>query len=78
MSLSGPGPATFVNRGKELVLGLAVIAMIIVAVIVLIGIPVLMRVFSEAADQDKDYTGDGSEGGSEEEDEQSGRSGRRR
>jgi hypothetical protein len=58
-----------------LVLGLAVIAMIIVAVIVLIGIPVLIRVFSEAADQDKDYTGDGSEG---EEDEQSGRSGPRR
>ena len=57
-------------------MGLAVIAMIIVAVILLIGIPVLMRVFGEAVDRDEDRPGGSEEG--EHEEERGGRSGPRR
>ena len=55
-------------------MGIAVIGMVIVAVILLIGIPVLMRVFGEAVDRDPDQPG-----GEDEEDEgqQGGRSGPR-
>ena len=56
-------------------MGIAVIAMVIVAVIILIGIPVLMRVFSEAAERDPDQPGGD---GEEENEDQGRRSGPRR
>ncbi|CAN5556493.1 hypothetical protein BH24ACT21_BH24ACT21_10530 [soil metagenome] len=57
-------------------MGLAVIAMIIVAVVLLIGIPVLMRVFGEAVNRNEDRPGGSEEG--EHEDGQGRRSGPRR
>ena len=59
---------------KGVVLGIAVVGMVVVAVILLIAVPVLMRVLGEAADRDPES----SEGDERDEGRQSKQSGPRR
>ncbi|HZY65008.1 MAG: hypothetical protein M3N10_06540 [Actinomycetota bacterium] len=59
-------------------MGLAVISLIIIVVIALIAIPVLIRVFGEAVDQNPNRPGGSGEGEEENEEDQGERSGPRR
>ena len=63
MGAAGPRPATSVRKEGRL-LGLAIVSLLVLAVIALVAIPILLRVFGEATRRNEDRPG-GEEGDGE-------------
>ena len=63
MEAAGSCPAAFVRKGGKL-LGLAVVGLLVLAVIALVAIPILLRVFGEATRRNENRPG-GEEGDEE-------------